>query len=101
MEGLSICLSITKNVLACCQSKNLIFIQRRTCKRVNDCFFVLLLIVPSSLADPVGVFDYTEDIGNYHGGGTVLELHEVLMDGARILLNDVANGGSAVFATAP
>ena len=64
--------------------------------RVNDCFFVLLLIVPSSLADPVGVFDYTEDIGNYHGGGTVIELHEVLMDGARILLNDVANGGSAV-----
>jgi hypothetical protein len=31
------------------------------------------------------------------GGGSSLELHEVLMDGTRILLNDVANGGSAVF----
>jgi hypothetical protein len=32
------------------------------------------------------------------GGGSSLELHELLMDGTRILLNDVANGGSAVFA---
>ena len=31
------------------------------------------------------------------GGGAGLELHEVV-DGTRILLNDVANGGSAVFA---
>jgi hypothetical protein len=31
------------------------------------------------------------------GGGSSLELHEVLMDGTRLLLNDVANGGSAVF----
>jgi len=31
------------------------------------------------------------------GGGAGLELHEVI-DGTRILLNDVANGGSAVFA---
>jgi hypothetical protein len=30
-------------------------------------------------------------------GGASLELHEVLPDGTRILLNDVANGGSAVF----
>jgi hypothetical protein len=30
-------------------------------------------------------------------GGASIELHEVLMDGTRILLNDVANGGSAVF----
>jgi hypothetical protein len=35
------------------------------------------------------------------GGGAALELHEVLLDGTRILLNDVANGGSAVFAPAP
>jgi len=34
------------------------------------------------------------------GGGASLELHEILMDGTRILLNDVANGGSAVFAPA-
>ena len=34
-------------------------------------------------------------------GGANLELHEVLADGTRILLNDVANGGSAVFAPAP
>jgi len=32
------------------------------------------------------------------GGGAGLELHEVFLDGTRILLNDVANGGSAVFA---
>ena len=69
--------------------------------RVNDCFFLLLLIIPSSLADPVGVFHYTEDIGNHQGGDTVIELHEVLMEGAHILLNDVANGGSAVSAPAP
>jgi hypothetical protein len=31
------------------------------------------------------------------GGGASIELHEVLIDGTRILLNDVANGGSAVF----
>jgi hypothetical protein len=35
------------------------------------------------------------------GGGASIELHEVLLDGTRILLNDVANGGSAVFAPAP
>jgi len=35
------------------------------------------------------------------GGGSSLELHEVLLDGTRILLNDVANGGSAVYAPAP
>jgi hypothetical protein len=35
------------------------------------------------------------------GGGAALELHEVLADGTRILLNDVAKGGSAVFAPAP
>ncbi len=35
------------------------------------------------------------------GGGSSLELHEVLLNGTRILLNDVANGGSAVFAPAP
>lgn len=34
------------------------------------------------------------------GGGAYLELHEVSIDGTRILLNDVANGGSAVFAPA-
>lgn len=34
------------------------------------------------------------------GGGSSLELHEVLLDGTRILLNDVAHGGSAVFAPA-
>jgi len=34
------------------------------------------------------------------GGGASIELHEILMDGTRILLNDVANGGSAVFAPA-
>jgi hypothetical protein len=34
------------------------------------------------------------------GGGSSLELHEVLADGTRLLLNDVANGGSAVFAPA-
>lgn len=34
------------------------------------------------------------------GGGASVELHEVLLDGTRILLNDVANGGSAVFAPA-
>jgi hypothetical protein len=34
------------------------------------------------------------------GGGASLELHEILPDGTRILLNDVANGGSAVFAPA-
>ncbi|HUT44687.1 MAG TPA: hypothetical protein VMX36_00310, partial [Sedimentisphaerales bacterium] len=34
------------------------------------------------------------------GDGASIELHEVLMDGTRILLNDVANGGSAVFAPA-
>jgi len=33
------------------------------------------------------------------GGGAHLELHEVI-DGTRILMNDVANGGSAVFAPA-
>ena len=33
------------------------------------------------------------------GGGAHLELHEIV-DGTRILLNDVANGGSAVFAPA-
>jgi hypothetical protein len=35
------------------------------------------------------------------GGGAEFELHEVLLDGTRILLNDVADGGSAVFAPAP
>ncbi len=35
------------------------------------------------------------------GGGDYLELHEVMLDGTRILLNDVADGGSAVFAPAP
>jgi hypothetical protein len=35
------------------------------------------------------------------GGGASIELHEILMDGTRMLLNDVANGGSAVFAPAP
>jgi hypothetical protein len=35
------------------------------------------------------------------GGGSSIELHEVLMDGTRLLLNDVANGGSAVYAPAP
>jgi hypothetical protein len=34
------------------------------------------------------------------GGGAHLELHEIFMDGTRLLLNDVANGGSAVFAPA-
>ena len=34
------------------------------------------------------------------GGGASIELHEILMDGTRLLLNDVANGGSAVFAPA-
>ena len=34
------------------------------------------------------------------GGGAYLELHDVLLDGTRVLLNDVANGGSAVFAPA-
>ncbi len=34
------------------------------------------------------------------GGGASIELHEILSDGTRILLNDVANGGSAVFAPA-
>ncbi|UCF17553.1 MAG: hypothetical protein JSW59_08835, partial [Phycisphaerales bacterium] len=32
------------------------------------------------------------------GGGASIELHEILADGTRLLLNDVANGGSAVFA---
>jgi len=32
------------------------------------------------------------------GGGASLELHEILADGTRLLLNDVANGGSPVFA---
>ncbi len=32
------------------------------------------------------------------GGGASIELHQVLLDGTRILLNDVANGGTAVFA---
>jgi len=35
------------------------------------------------------------------GGGASLELHEILADGTRLLLNDTANGGSAVFAPAP
>jgi hypothetical protein len=35
------------------------------------------------------------------GGGSSLELHEIFTDGTRILLNDVANGGSAVYAPAP
>jgi hypothetical protein len=35
------------------------------------------------------------------GGGAEFELHEVLLDDTRILLNDVADGGSAVFAPAP
>jgi hypothetical protein len=35
------------------------------------------------------------------GGGASIELHEIFLDGTRILLNDVANGGSAVFAPAP
>ncbi|TKJ38869.1 MAG: hypothetical protein CEE38_04000 [Planctomycetes bacterium B3_Pla] len=34
------------------------------------------------------------------GGGASVELHEILADGTRLLLNDVANGGSAVFAAA-
>ena len=34
------------------------------------------------------------------GGGASIELHEIFMDGTGILLNDVANGGSAVFAPA-
>ena len=34
------------------------------------------------------------------GGGAYLELSEVLSDGTRVLLNDVANGGPAVFAPA-
>jgi hypothetical protein len=34
------------------------------------------------------------------GGGAQLELQEVLSDGTRILLNDVADGGSPVFAPA-
>ena len=34
------------------------------------------------------------------GGGSSLELHEILADGTRLLLNDVAKGGSAVFAPA-
>jgi hypothetical protein len=34
------------------------------------------------------------------GGGDYLELYEVLSDGTRVLLNDVANGGPAVFAPA-
>jgi hypothetical protein len=34
------------------------------------------------------------------GGGAYLELHDVSLDGTRVLLNDVANGGSAVFAPA-
>jgi hypothetical protein len=32
------------------------------------------------------------------GGGSSIELHEILMDGTRILLNNVAQGGSPVFA---
>ena len=32
------------------------------------------------------------------GGGASFELQQLLLDGTRILLNDVANGGSAVFA---
>jgi hypothetical protein len=32
------------------------------------------------------------------GGGSALELHEVLPNGSRILLGDVANGGSPVYA---
>ncbi|MBL7189924.1 MAG: LamG domain-containing protein, partial [Phycisphaerae bacterium] len=35
------------------------------------------------------------------GGGSSVELHEILADGTRLLLNDVANGGSAVFAPGP
>ncbi len=35
------------------------------------------------------------------GGGAALELHEVLADGTRILLGDVANGGSPVFVPEP
>ena len=35
------------------------------------------------------------------GGGASIELHEIFLDGTRILLNDVANGGAAVFAPAP
>jgi hypothetical protein len=35
------------------------------------------------------------------GGGATLELHEVLADGTRILLGDVANGGSPVVVPEP
>jgi len=31
------------------------------------------------------------------GGGASVELHEILADGTRLLLNDVANGGSSVY----
>lgn len=34
------------------------------------------------------------------GGGASLELHEILADGTRLLLNDVANGGSPVYVPA-
>jgi hypothetical protein len=52
---------------------------------------------------------YVEADGHYDlrartmegGGGASVELHEILADGTRILLNDVANGGSAVFAPVP
>jgi hypothetical protein len=44
---------------------------------------------------------YDLRVRNLEGtGGAALELHEVMLDGTRILLNDVANGGSAVFAPA-
>jgi hypothetical protein len=35
------------------------------------------------------------------GGGASLELHEVLMDGTRVLMGDTANGGSPVYVPEP
>ena len=51
-------------------------------------------------APVTGVYSF-EAIGYEIGGGAFLEIVEYLPDGSKILLGDVANGGSAVFVPEP
>jgi hypothetical protein len=53
---------------------------------------------------------YVVDVEGYYplrcrqferGGGASVELHQILLDGTRLLMNDVANGAAEVYAPAP
>jgi len=51
-------------------------------------------------APVAGIYEF-EAIGYEIGGGAFLEIVEYLPDGSKVLLNDVANGASAVFIPEP